>query len=205
MSTRAVPSCFPSWEINGTGEEVKMLSSGVTRLASSPSQSRTRIFSCVTIFALLLFSAIGFSPRKVKSDVGHSEFRVEYVLGSKMLLYRFLTVSVFCEWYTMTGRWIGRKEDPSYTWAILDSCNLPLCMEMLVVLRHPTTRELRQRGPSPSHKGLWLFQKKNSNSLHKCNVFLFAWKNQCKRGENLYGLSFHHLIRTLLAQSLFFF
>lgn len=51
----------------------------------------------MTIFALLLFSAIGFSPGKVKSDIGHSEFRVEYVLGSKMLLYRFLTVSVFCD------------------------------------------------------------------------------------------------------------
>lgn len=97
MSTHAVPSCFPLWGRNEGGEEVRTLSSGLTKLVSPPSPSRTRIFSSVTIFALLLFSAIGFSPGEVQSDVIRGEFGVEYVLGSEMLLYRFLTVSVFCD------------------------------------------------------------------------------------------------------------
>lgn len=73
-----------------------MLSSGLTKLVSPPSQSRTKIFSSVTIFALLFFSAISFSPGKVQNDVIRGEFGVEYVLGSEMLLYRFPTASVFC-------------------------------------------------------------------------------------------------------------
>lgn len=83
------------WGINEGEEEVRVLSSGLTRLVSPPSQSRTRIFSSVTIFALLLFAAIGFSAGKVESDVIRGEFGVEYVLGSEMLLCRFLTASVF--------------------------------------------------------------------------------------------------------------
>jgi len=74
---------------------------------------------------------------------------------------------------------------------------------VLVVPRHPAAREL-QRGPNPSLRG-FVFSRENFSSVYKCSVFLFAWKNQCKPGENFHGLSFHHLLIELLAQSLFFF
>lgn len=82
---------------NEGGEEVRTLSSGLTKLVSPPSHNRTKIFSSVTIFAFLLFSAVSFSPGRVQSDVIRGEFGAEYVLGSEMLLYRFPTVSVFCD------------------------------------------------------------------------------------------------------------
>lgn len=50
-------------------EEVRMLSSDLTKLASPPSQSRTRIFPSMATFALFLFSAIDLSPGRVRSDV----------------------------------------------------------------------------------------------------------------------------------------
>lgn len=46
-----------------------MLSSDLAKLASPPSQSRTRIFPSMATFALFLFSAIDLSPGRVRSDV----------------------------------------------------------------------------------------------------------------------------------------
>lgn len=49
------------------------------------------------------------------------------------------------------------------------------------------------------------FSTDRASYLFTNAMFSLAWKNQCKYGENLHGLSFHHLIITLLLQSLFLF
>lgn len=51
---------------------MRTLSSGLTKLVSPP--SRTRSFSSVTIFALLLLSAMGFSAGEVQSEVIRGDF-----------------------------------------------------------------------------------------------------------------------------------
>lgn len=40
---------------------------------------------------------MGFSAGEVQNDVSRGDFGAESVLGSEMLLFRFLALSVFCE------------------------------------------------------------------------------------------------------------
>lgn len=130
---------------------------------------------------------------------------MEYVLGRKMLLHRLLTVSVFCDDGLGLGGELAERRilhlQEQYWRAAIHLLEVWRCLWSSGV---PLLGNCTKENQDYPIRVFSFFIKITLNSLHKCNVFLFAWKNQYKHGENLYGLSLDHFIVTLLGQSLFF-
>lgn len=105
-----------------------------------------------------------------------------------MLLHRLLTVSVSCDDCLGPGgelaEWRMLHLQEQYWRAAIHPVEVGRCLWSSGILLLGNCTKEDQVHPI---RGFGFFIKITLNSLHKYNVFLFAWKNQYKHGENLWA------------------